>query len=214
MVTVNKKEHTKLSNQSIVFEVFGDNEKLMVTEIQERVNGKLAPDKLSGNTVRRAISELEDKGFIQSFGRHHNARLYGKPSAGIGDVKQTLIPYSGELKTVVEFVHLMTDPNSRPLTRKTAVIGEKMQHRIRRQLLFAIITAGNPGYTSKLMDVNADLHLLADDLRFALSVIQNFLDSPVWYEHYRDQIAQGVQELQKSNPELFELAINYIGSES
>ena len=222
MSTVNKKTRLKLSNQSLVWEIFGDNEKLTIVEILDRVNDKLKaqtePDekfvRMADSTLRRAIAELVDKGQLKPFGRQGNAALYGKPSAGIGDADQQLIPFAGELKSVQEFLQIMTDPEGRPLTRKTSIIGEKTQQRIRRQLAFVVMSSGEPGHFQTVKELNVSLHDLSKDLAYIQNVIQSFLDSPVWYEQYRDQIAYALRKMQERDPEFYQLVIDYIRSES
>ena len=217
MVTVNKKEQVKLSNQSLIYEVFGDNEKLLVAEVLDRANEKLKqevpPSRVSQNTVRRAIEALVEGGFLHPYGRIHNAMVYGKPGAGFNKPDANLIPYAGELKSVKDFIQVMTAADERPLTRKSNIVGEKTQHAIRRQLVYAIMSASDPGYTTQLKKVNENLHGWVEDLRYLLVFLESFLNSPVWYEQYRDKIGYSIREMQKEDPELFKLAIEYIKGE-
>jgi hypothetical protein len=215
VVTVNKKEHVKLSNQSLTFEVFGDNEKLTVTEILERVNEKLKPknERIADSTLRRALEDLVDKGFLQTYGRQRNATLYGKQGATFDDGGQRLIPFAGELKSVEDFLRIVSDPNRKPLSKNADLLAEKVQHTIRRKLASVVVSSMNPGYDESVKGLNRELHVVAESLRFTLNIIDSFLNSPVWYKQYRDQIAYAMRQLQEKDPELFQLVFDYIRSE-
>lgn len=218
MKMTNKNTKLKLSNQSIVWEAFQENEKLTTPEILDRVNEKLKaqepPERMADSTLRRALAELVDKGQLKTYGRQHNAVLYGRPSAGFSDSDDPMIPYAGELCSVENFLALMTNPTEKPLARKLPLLGEKTQHQIRRRMVYAILTAGEPGYSEKLKETNASLHAIIDDLAFTLHVLRSFVDSAVWYSNYRDEIGRHLRTLQDKNPDLFQLAIDYMRSES
>lgn len=215
-MNLSEKKKVKASNQSLVYGVFGEDEKLTVREVAERVNLGLREngphERISEATVRRAVSDLEKLGSLKSYGRQNNAFLYGKPTAALFDSDRKLIPYAGELKDVEDFIRIITNPKERPFTRNTAVMGEKMQHNVRRQLAYVVMSSIDAGFSQQVRDVNTTLHKLVEDLAYVHSVLEGFLNSPVWYPQYRDQMAVAVREMQKNDPELFQLALDYIKS--
>lgn len=201
-----------LSNQSRVYKVFGENEKLTIAEVVLRVNGEPEPsEKLSERTIRRAIDGLVKSGFLKTYGKQNNATLYGLLSASYTDSQQRLINFNGELLGVGEFLKTITDPQGKPLQKgKTAVIDKKADHVIRKLLTFAIMSAGEPGYNTQLKEVAIQLRNALAQLEFASGVLKNFLDSPVWYEQYRDQIGRSLREVQEKDPDLFQLANDFM----
>lgn len=213
---LNGNEKVKLSNQSLVFEVFGDDEKLTISEVMVRINSKAAEDptlRLSDQTVRKAIRSLMSSGLLRQYGKTHNAMTYGKLSANFADPEsQRLVPFAGEMTNVEEFLRLMTDVETRPLKLKTNLLAEKSQHNIRRLMVFAILSAGEPGNSDRLKQVNEQLHNAIGEFEWLANSLRSFVDSPVWYEQYRDRIALAVRETQKKDPELIQLAIDYMRS--
>ena len=87
-----------------------------------------------------------------------------------------------------------------------------MQHNVRRQLAYVVMSSIDAGFSQQVRDVNTTLHKLVEDLAYVHSVLEGFLNSPVWYPQYRDQMAVAVREMQKNDPELFQLALDYIKS--
>lgn len=209
---MNPKEHIKLANQSLVFEVFGEDEKLTIAEITGRVNERLeGHEKLSDQTVRRAIKDLCTSGLLKPFGKSHNAQTYGKLSASFSAPEdEKLIPFAGEMVSVQEFMQVMTDPDLRPLTLKVPLIGDKRQHAIRRMMLYPIIMAHTSGIGDNLKSVSAQLYDVIDELEFTLNSLRNFVNSPIWYEQYRDRMARSLRFVMEKDPELFQLAVNYV----
>jgi hypothetical protein len=213
--SLNRKEHIKLTNQSLVFEVFADDEKLTIREVTHRVNEKLdRTEKLSEQTIRRAITNLCQLGQLKPFGKTQNAQTYGKLSASFtGSPKDELIPFGGNLVGVEEFLRLISDPNSRPLKRNVNLLAERSQHGIRRMMLFAILSAGEPGNDETLKSANTHLNDAIDELEYALDFLRRFVHSPIWFQQYRDKIALAVRELTKNDPELYKLAVDYMRAE-
>lgn len=214
------KEKIKLANQSTVFECFGDNEKLAVSEIVARVNANQVDENgraklaLGERTVRRALMDLEAKGFIRVYGRANNAVLYGKLSAAFADTDQNekLIPYAGTLKSVGEYLELFADPEATPLVRKVNLLSRKAEHDIRKRMTYAVLMAGEPGVADQISRTQGDLTLLLNEVEFLYKVLQGFVNSPIWFEQYRDRMAYAIRDMQKKNPELFKLAVDYIQS--
>lgn len=209
------KERVKLTNQSLVFEVFGDDEKLTIREIAYRVNENLPREgKISEQTIRRAVTDLTNIGQLKAFGKVENAQTYGKLSASFtGKADDQLIPFGGNLISVEEFLKLLSDPELRPLKKQTNLLAEKSQHGIRRMMLFAILSAGEAGNDDALKKVNEQLHNAIGELQFALTAIEGFVNSAVWFPIYRDKIALAVREVVKNDPELYKLAMEYMRAE-
>jgi hypothetical protein len=208
------KEHIKLTNQSLVFESFGEDEKLTIAELTHRVNTKL-PDvkRLSEQTVRRAVNDLVQMGHLKPYGKSYNAQTFGKLSAATSNGDTPIIPYAGSsdgMSTVEEFLRVMTDPDLRPLKLKRNLIGEKQQHAIRRLMVFAILSAAESGHDETLKSANENLNEVLVDLQFAIDTIKSFVDSPIWYPQYRDRIAYAVRRVQEKDAELFQLAQDYV----
>lgn len=213
------KKKVKLSNQSLVFEVFTDDDKLTVVEILERVNEKLKREsqhndeeftRMSDSTVRRALDSLVKTNFLRTYGRSNNAMLYGKISAAYADAEQKLITFSGELITIEDFLTQVISPEERPLQLKTPILSKSREHDIRRRLAFVIMSAGELGLNEKLEEVRQELETLHTEMAYVSNVLRGFLDSPVFYQQHRDRIGNNVREVQKKNPDLIQLAFDYI----
>jgi hypothetical protein len=206
------KERIKLTNQSLVYEVFGDDEKLTIAEITSRTNEKLeGHQKLSDQTVRRAVKDLCASGLLKPFGKSYNSQTYGKLSASFSAPEdEKLIPFAGEMVSVQDFMRTMTDPDLRPFTLKTPLIGEKRQHAIRRMMLYPIIMSNTSGVGENLKAVSAELYGVIDELEFMLASLRSFVNSPIWYEQYRDRMARSLRVVAEKDPELFQLTVNYV----
>jgi len=205
-----------LSNQSVVYEKFEDHEKLTITEITQRVNKDAGPsEKLSDRTIRRAIDALAKNGHLKTYGKRHNAMLYGKISASYTEANQKLISFGGDLLSVGEFLHLIVDADEKPLqTNKYTVTNRKAEHDIRRRLALVVFSAGNVGMNAQLQVTMRDLHHLLKEYEHVANLLKNFLDGPLWYEQYRDQIALALRQMQEEEPELYALTSQYIASET
>jgi hypothetical protein len=220
MRKLNTKEHTKLSNQSLVFEAFGEDEKLTVAQVTERLNDKAkavadVTALVSDRTVRRAIEELVGKGFLRPYGRTQNSMTYGKLSAAMtADENERLIPFGGSLSPVSEWLHLMADMDSRPLKLKSNLLNVKAQAMIRRQMLFVVLTAGTTGHEDSLRNASKSLHETIRELEFVLDTVKGFIDSPVWYEQYRDRIGYALRKVIENDPDIIKLATDYVKSEA
>lgn len=212
-ITGNQK--LKLANQSLAFGAFRDNEKLSVLEITERVNETLGPDeKLSERTIRRAVNELVSKKLLARYARERNAHVFGvTASFAPSSIGSELIPLKDGLASVEDFVRAIADPAGRPLKRKQNLLAEKTQHAIRRLMLAAVFSAGESGHDSNLKQISATLYEAVDELKYVQKFIEAFLSSPIWYSQYRDGVALEIRELQRNNPELFQLAQEYMKSE-
>ncbi|MFG2268086.1 hypothetical protein [Streptomyces sp. NPDC048720] len=215
---LNSNERARIHNESLVFETFGDEEKLTIREVAERINQRAADlgdvtKRVSERTVRRAIDGLVQTGLIKPFAKTNNAQTYGKLSASFTGEDEKLVPHAGQLVSVENFVRTMTDPEIRPFTLKTSLMAERKQHAIRRMMVWAILSSVDAGYNDGLKSANEQLNNVIAELQFILQELSNFVDSPVWYDQYRERIARAVRKLQENDPGLFELATNYTRSE-
>jgi hypothetical protein len=214
MPTLNQKEHIKLGNQSRVFEAFGPEEKLTIAELTARVNERLeGHEKLSDQTIRRAVASLTRSGLIKPFGKNNNAQTYGKLSAAMtADEGEKLIPFGGELLNVGDFVKLMASPEVQPFTLKLPLLDDTIATMLRKVMLHVVITAPSPGYNEELKKHAKRIHNVIAGLEFATQALRSFIDSPVWYEQYRDRIAYALRRLQQEDPELYQLAQDYLNT--
>lgn len=201
-----------LSNQSKVFEAFGENEKLTITEVVARLNENVKPhEQLSDRTIRRSIEALVKSGFLKPYGKANNAMTYGKLSASFVDTNEKLINFNGELVSIEDFLRLMVDPDSKPLQRgKNPILSDEVNHTIRRRLAGVVISAGNAGMHEYLQKVQRELFNVLADLNYTTGVLQAFMDSPVWYEQYRDKMAYGMRRVQENDADLIQLAYEYM----
>lgn len=206
------KERTKLSNQSLVFEAFGEAEKLTIAELTSRVNERLpSHEKLSDQTIRRAVKDLTKSGHIKPYGRNNNAQTYGKLSAAMtADEGEKLIPFGGELVSVRDFVQMMADPEGQPFTLKAPLLDHAITVMLRKVLLHTVMTSDSPGFDDELKAHQRRLQKAIDGLEFAADALRGFLQSPVWYPQYRDRIAYALRRLQQEEPELFQLTKDYL----
>lgn len=209
------KEHIKLTNQSLVFEAMGENEKLTITELTLRVNEtKKSEHRISEQTVRRAIGDLVKSGLIRQYEKKLNAATYGKLSASMSaDAKTQLIPFAGQMVSVEQFIREITEPNAQPFRLKVNVLSEAINHAVRRTMLHTILTADGTGSNADLHNHARRLHNVVAELEFALANLKTFIDSPVWYEQYRDRIGYAVRKLIENDPDLYQLAVDYMKSE-
>lgn len=210
--TLRHKEHIKLANQSLVFEAFGETEKLTMSEVTLRVNESIkSPNTLSEQTVRRAINDLVGLGHIKPFGKRHNAMTYGKLSAEMtaGNGEEALIPSSAGFESIEDFLRKMADPEGQPFALKVPVLSEKVSHAIRRTMVHVVLSASEPGNSDQLKKANVRLNNVIAELEFIAENLKAFVDSPIWYEQYRDRMGYGMRRLQEKDPELFQLAMDY-----
>ena len=210
--TLNSKDHMKLSNQSLVYEAFDEGEKLTIAEATAKVNSQVdLARQMSEQTVRRAIHGLVGLGHLKPFGRAGLAMTYGKLSTEMtaGNGEQELIPFAGSMETVETFLQIMTDPNGQPFKLKVPIMSEEISHAVRRTLVYVVLSSSEVGNTEALKVANRRLNNLVAELEYILGNLTAFVDSPVWYEQYRDQMGYALRRLQEKNPDLFKLAMDY-----
>lgn len=197
-----------IENQSRVFAAFDDDTKMTVKDVRQKLN--ILPDettKLNERTVRRAIDALVKNGFLIQVGKQDNAILYAKRSTNMTDESSALIPLGGDLVSLAHFVEVISNVESDPFKVKLSTLNESTTLALRRQMLFSVLSAGETGHNAQLAKVAKNLHLMASELKHALSMVESLLNSPIWYDQYRDPIGYQVRNLQKNNPDLFKLAV-------
>lgn len=203
-----------VENQSKVFAVFDEDTKLTVKDVHDRVNAKAreiqASDQLTERTVRRAIDALVSNGFLIPHGKIDNAVLYAKRSTSMTDEETGLIPFAGDLITVESFLSIMSNLESDPFKVKLSTLSVDAVLTLRRQMLFAIISSGEPGHTDQLKKVAKNLQILANELKHAHDIVKGLLDSPIWYDQYRDPIGYQVRQVQKRDPELYDTVTSLV----
>lgn len=203
---------TRMTNDSRVYEVLTKTRRPMTIA---EISGQL-PD-IVEKTVRRAIESLKGNGFVFEAGRDNNAKLYaiaGSTATNSADGK--LIPFGNDVMPVEAFVKLMSQPKQNPFGSrlKTEPLSEDFRAILRQRMLFAIITAGEPGFNSQVTNVQEALVKVVDEMQRLTDLVKSFANSAVWYEHYRDPIALAMRELQKSDPEAWQLAMDFVKSGS
>lgn len=206
----------RLTNQGFVFDAFGEGDKLTISEIANRVN-EVLPDheKIHERTIRRTVESMVKLGFMSKFTKSGNATVYGRISTALtaNDLSDEVVPLGDNLVTVEKFLRAIADPNARPLKRSQNILAEKSQHVIRRLMVFTILSAGESGHDPNLQQASNSLHAAIAELNYVQKMLKAFVDSPIWYPHYRDKLAAEVREVQRKDPELFQLAQDYMLSE-
>jgi hypothetical protein len=200
-------------NRSVVYEVFQDNSKMTVSDVYEAVRARQKEKgerPLNERTIRRAIDGLHKYGFLVTVGRRENAILYAKQSSVTTASNKHLVSLGGNLVTVPEFLKTFADLEIDPFKIKVHTLSHEAAQNIRKRLLFTIISAGEPGFNEQLKMTSKDLHAYLAEVEHIANVLKTFLDSPVWYQQYRDRIAYEVRRTQQEDPELYQLAFDAI----
>jgi hypothetical protein len=202
----------RLTNDSRVYEVLTKSRRPMtIAEISA-----LLPD-IVEKTVRRAVDSLKGNGFVIEAGRDNNAKLYAVAGATTStSASDKLIPIGNDVVSVEAFVRLLADPKQTPFASrlKTDPLSERFMAILRQRMLFTVLSAGEPGLNAQVTTVHEALAKVADEMQRLTDYVKGFVNSAVWYEHYRDPIALAMRELQKTDPELWKLAWDYVKSGS
>jgi hypothetical protein len=203
-----------LENQSFVFGLFEQGQKLTVRDVYELAREKKKQNDerpLNERTIRRAIESLEETGFLITVGRHGGAVLFAKQGTSAFDnPKNELIPLSGELVSVEKFLRTFADPSIDALKLKLDTLSVESDRNIRQMLLFAVISAGEVGLDRRLKSAAKGLYAYLDEINHIQKTLQTFIESHVWYEQYRDRIAYEVRRVQEKDPELYQLTLDAI----
>lgn len=202
-----------VENQQRVFKTFEEDVKLTVGDAVELVR-KQTPEgerPLNERTIRRAINSLVINGFLVEAGRTKSgATLYSKQSTKLSD-DTNIVPFGGQLVSVEHFFRLLTDDNDPfKLKMRTDVLTPEIVMALRKMFVFVVMSSSNPGMSDALQKQNKNLHAVANELRHALNLIDGLLDSPIWFEQYRERMGYLIRRTQQNNPELYQLAVDVI----
>lgn len=209
------REQVKLENQSNVYNAMRTlGRPATIAEVSKHVGG------IVERTVRRAILDLVNSGYVIEAGKAENSALYAvRGQMPMGAAAKAVVPFgSGKLMPVGDFIDVMASPDGNPMHKggkdgtKKPVMSDAMASAIRQRMTFVILTSGEPGFANAVHTYHNGLIAIQQELEYLLGIVKAFNDSAVWYDHYRDQLAVGVREMQKNNPELFQLAMDYIAN--
>lgn len=172
---------------------------------------------LSEQTIRRSINRLMKTNAIQLAGNDGPRKFYaplGTDMRAMGNPNPKVIPYAGELMSVVDFLKLMLDSETDPFKPDVNldIFEAEFLHWLRRRFITPVITAGDLGYTEQIARTRANVTKIAVELERIASVIDAWSKAPIWFEQYRDQIAFQNREAMKENAELYQLAWDYVKS--
>lgn len=199
----------KLGNQSKVYQILKlIGKPLTITE----VSGHLPA--LSERTVRRAIGDLVKSGHIMQAGKDGAAVQYAiREYVPQTEKNATIVPLGGMALPIDEFIEMMASPEKNPLHKgntKRPILSDGMSDAIRQRMTFVVMSAGEAGFNDAVSRYRSGLNDVEQELKYLLGVLHEFNTSAVWYDHYRDSMASSVREMHKKNPELFQLARDYI----
>lgn len=204
-----------IENQSFIFSLFKDGMKMTVSDVYEmardvRVQANETP--LQERTVRRCLNSLEKAGFIVTAGKQNNSMLYAKQGTSAFEqaAGANLIPFAGDIVSVEKFLRSFADPTIHPFKLKRNILSTDVEKLFNQWLLFAIISAGNVGLDEQLKQAAKGLQLYLNEVEHIQKLLSLFIDSPVWFEQYRDRIAYEVRRVQEKDADLYQLAIDVI----
>lgn len=197
-----------VENQSFIFKLFTEGVKLSVADVYEAARIKklsLNEPILAERTVRRAINNLERGGFIVAAGKQNNAILYAKQGTSFasGETGQGIIPIADDLVSVEHFLKVFGDIEIDPFTIKVAMLSPSANLFVRRMALVAVLSADSAGFDAELKRTAKRMHGVVRELEHITKILTRLLDSPIWYEQYRQRIAY---ELRHADPDVLETA--------
>lgn len=166
-------------------------------------------------TIRRAVSTLVAKGFIAEAGRDNvGAKLYIPAGSATHNASERRIPLGGDLLKTKDFVNLMASMEADPFSSrlKLELLTDEARRFLRQRMLFVMISAGEAGLNNQLEKAQENMVKVLEEMERLTSMVRGFLNGAVWYEQYRDAIALDMRELQKENPGLYQLAMDYVKS--
>jgi len=202
----------KLDNDSRVYQVMRElGRTCTVTEIHRRL-----PD-IVERTVRRCLLSLKEGGFVIEAGRHNGSILYQTTDTVLNSKPtDALIPLGSAFVSTESFLKVMASMETDPLetSLKTQIFTPEIRELIRRIELSTVVTAVDPGYQQMVEKNQANLIKISAEIQRILVHVQSFIDSAVWFQHYRDRIAEQLREVEKTNPELRKLAWDFVKSQS
>ena len=206
--------NVRMHNESLVYNTLKSfNAPSSVSEISNAIPA------ITEKTVRRALVALRGNGFVVETGKNNGgAYTYqcadAMPTYDTGLNKR--IPLGGIFVTVKDFVEVMANPNIDPFAAslKTELLTEAITLWLRRRFLFVIMTAGEIGFNDQKNSVREQLVKVRDEMTRLTKLVDAFTDSAVWHDHYRDGIAFDMRQLQKDDPALFQLAMDFMKADT
>lgn len=173
---------------------------------------------ITEKTVRRALKVLRTNGFVVESGKTENGSyLYqcsdALPSWGEGNEKR--IPLGGKFVSVKDFIEVMASTEINPFgaNLKTELFTDAIAEWLRRRMLFVVMSSGEAGFDSHVGSVREQMLKVQGELERLTKVVTAFTASAVWYNQYRDGIAYDARRMQETEPDLFQLAWDFINSE-
>lgn len=203
-----------MSTDSLVFRVMsraGEPVSIQTLHKSEELRG------FSEQTIRRSINRLMKIRSVQLAGNDGPTKFYaplGTDMRAMNSPNPKVIPYAGGLITVEEFLTLMLDMDVDPFkpNLKKEIFEIEFLHWLRKRFVYSVITAGDSGYDEQLKNIQVQLSKVHRELDRIVGIIGAWTEAPIWYDQYRDQIAFQTREVQKENPDLIQLAHDYIQS--
>lgn len=212
------RENIALINRSNVFKAMQAlRMQCTISEITTQV-ARMEMPAMAERTVRRAIDALIKSGHVVEVSKRNGAATYIlRDAVTTPDTNTKLVPIgtgSQDLLEVEDFIALMVNPERNPLRKATRneLITQEMSDAIRMRLAFVVLCSGEPGFNEAISRYRGGLILIQQELEHVLNILSGFINSPVWYDHYRDTMALRVREMQQSNPQLYKLAKDYVGN--
>ncbi len=202
----------RLRNEGQVYRVAKNlNSPATVAQISGAIPG------ITEKTVRRAIDKLCTNGYLVEAGRgEHGSTLYQTSNSVTSwdNEKSKRIRLGGNFVTVGNFLDVMTNQESHPFTSrlKQDLLTEGIMHWLRQRMLLVVMTAGEAGYSHQVESVRAGMVKVQAEMHRVVELVDNFIDSAVWYEHHRDGMAHDLRRAQEADSNLVQLAWDYIKS--
>ena len=206
--TPQKREYTSAENDGRAYKSLQKlNRPASITDIWREM-----PD-VAERTVRRSVQRLQRTGHVVPTGKDGATILYGVKDAQFANTtEQRMIPFAGQQYSIEDFLALMVNPSVDPFKPriKLEMWDADFIHWLRRRMAIPIITAGDNGFDQQLMQTQEGFIKVKAEVERMLVILDGFINSPVWYEHFRDRLAFERREVEKENPELIKLTMDYI----
>lgn len=200
---------TQAENDALVFKAVNNSPTpLTVTAIQRHLPHVVE------RTIRRCLDRLIKKGFVYVAGKDGNATLYTSKNSMFVPEGQTddLIPFNGAMLDVGAFIEMMVDPEFDPFKPnvKLDIFDPDFIVWLRKRFLYPVITAGDSGYNDQLIRQRENLMKVRAEMERFMKNLDGFINSAMWYDHYRDRIAFRRRQVEKENPDLIALAQGWL----
>lgn len=206
------RSEVKTANKSRVYRTLSDAKKPMAIDDLSR-----AIPEMNEQTVRRAVKELTRDAFIKPSGkRPGGAQLYTVIAQGAyaDDASEKCITYANDLLPVGDFLAIMAAPletnNPFAVDSPPYAIRSTYIQRMRKLMAATVMTAGEAGMRTSIDEFEAELEKIHRELKWAASILEGFLTSPIWYDEFRDRVAYNLRRMQQENPELHQLTHDFI----